>query len=75
MTQKDPFAHILTQGLRKPPLKLHKPEPETEEGEAPSTDPRRYQAFEAAPKPVRLLVQCAAGPPHAPSYGLLVNVI
>ena len=75
MPPKDPFAHIVTQGKRDPQLRLHKPDPDTDAGEAETLDPRQYQAFAVGVRPPRLIIQCSRGPSHSPGYGLLVNVV
>jgi hypothetical protein len=75
MPPKDPFTHLLPQGKRDSQLRLHKPEPDPEAGVSEALGPRQYQAFETAPRPARLIIQCSNGPSHSPAYPLLVNVI
>jgi hypothetical protein len=75
-SSREPLTHIVAQGSKRDPqLRLHTPDPDTEDTSPEPLDPRQYQAFRTARRPPRLRIRCHAGPGHSLPYTALLDII
>ena len=76
MSAKDPFSHIIGRGRRSPAESaLHLAKPGEDQAETGDDNPRRYRAYETAPRPERLTIRRWSGACHSVAYGLLADII